>query len=341
MKKYSLTLLLAALLCFSTVTISAAVLYSENFSDGVANNWRELNGTWSVTGGEYVQSAFTVDAWDGIAVVDLNFAPDYVIEVDIKNTYQTGQGFQPALVFGVEDYGANPLHAYSFEYRPTLQKWALLKFNATGPDVTYGQESGTSSPVIGQWYHIKVEVIGLQIKCYVDGVLKIDALVPAIASGPVGLMTDEGVWVFDNFFVLSTASKQVAVDVIPHHCPNILNIKKKGPITAAIMGSADIDVGNIDTASIRLEGVAPNRSKIRDVGTPFEPFIGKTNEYSCNDWGTDGLLDLELRFDAQALVDAIGPASNTEVRVLHLTGEMLDGTPIEGQDVVIIKYKGK
>ncbi len=45
--------------------------------------------------------------------------------------------------------------------------------------------------------------------------------------------------------------------------------------------------------------------------------------------------------DAQAIVAALGAVNDGDVLVLILTGELLDGTPIEGQDVVWIKQKSK
>jgi len=59
----------------------------------------------------------------------------------------------------------------------------------------------------------------------------------------------------------------------------------------------------------------------------------------CTSAGPDGNNDLNLKFDAKEVISALGTITNKEVRVLTLTGELNDGTLIEGQDVVVINKK--
>ncbi|MDH3669561.1 MAG: hypothetical protein OES46_00145 [Gammaproteobacteria bacterium] len=132
----------------------------------------------------------------------------------------------------------------------------------------------------------------------------------------------------------------VALDIKPQNCPNPLNTKSKGVTPVAVLGTADLDVTQIDIASLRLEGVAAIRSAIEDVATPFTPTNGLVDALDCNDFGPDGFDDLTLKFDSQELIQALGDVEDGEVRVLTLIGVLLDGTPIEGHDVVVIKAKG-
>jgi hypothetical protein len=132
---------------------------------------------------------------------------------------------------------------------------------------------------------------------------------------------------------------EVPFDVKPQSCPNPLNIRARGVIPAAVLGTADLDVTTIDAASLRLEGVPPLRSAVEDVGTPFEPVIGKQEAFDCNDFGPDGLMDLTLKFAAQEVIASLGDVEDGEVRVLTLTGNLKEefgGTPISGEDVVVI-----
>jgi hypothetical protein len=130
---------------------------------------------------------------------------------------------------------------------------------------------------------------------------------------------------------------QVPLDVKPTSCPNPLNVKSRGKLPAAILGTADLDVTQIDVSTLLLEGVAPIRFDYQDVATPFEPFIGKKDCHEdCNTLGPDGYLDLTLKFERQAIVAALGDVSDRECVVVHLTGAMLDGTPIVGEDVLLI-----
>jgi len=136
---------------------------------------------------------------------------------------------------------------------------------------------------------------------------------------------------------------EVPFDIKPKSCPNPLNVnEKKGVLPVAILGTADFDVTQVDLTSIKLEGISPLRSALEDVATPFVPFIGKRLATDCTDAGADGFLDLILKFDNQAIVAALGPVTDKEVRVLKLTGNLkpeFGGIPIVGEDVVIILKK--
>jgi hypothetical protein len=136
----------------------------------------------------------------------------------------------------------------------------------------------------------------------------------------------------------------VPVDVKPGSCPNPLNMKSRGILPVAILGSADLDVEQIDTATVRLEGVAPIRSSIEDVGTPFEPYSGKEDcLFDCVDWGADGLMDLTLKFRTQDIVSALGDGQTEGCALFNLTGNLKQeygGTPFQGEDVVKVLTRG-
>ena len=94
-----------------------------------------------------------------------------------------------------------------------------------------------------------------------------------------------------------------------------------------------LDAHDIDPASIRLVGVAPLRTDFEDVGAPG------TGE-PCPASVPDGLPDLALKFDTEKLVKAIVSGLgrepvDREVLTLNLSGQLRDGTPITGMDVVI------
>ena len=55
--------------------------------------------------------------------------------------------------------------------------------------------------------------------------------------------------------------------------------------------------------------------------------------------GADGFDDLSLKFDTQAIVAALGVVYDGEQKVLTLTGNLNDGTPIKGKDCVVIISK--
>jgi hypothetical protein len=139
----------------------------------------------------------------------------------------------------------------------------------------------------------------------------------------------------DTLFALLTLEGgipiPVLVDVKPMSWPNPLNVKDRGVLSVAILGTGDFDVSRIDPAAILLEGVPPLRWTLEDVGTPADPLAEP-----------DGLMDLSLKFNAQEIVSALGDVDDRDVVVLHLTGNLkpeFGGRPIFGEDVVLIIKK--
>jgi hypothetical protein len=121
----------------------------------------------------------------------------------------------------------------------------------------------------------------------------------------------------------------VSLDIRPGGCPNPITSRVRGVVPAALLGTGDFDVYNIDLSSLQLEGVAPVLSSYEDVATTYSGDL-----CGCTEAGPDGFMDLTLKFDAQELMGALGSMAGGE-RVLTLTGTLLDGTPIEGQDCMI------
>ena len=136
---------------------------------------------------------------------------------------------------------------------------------------------------------------------------------------------------------------EVPVDLKPQSCPNPLNVKRKGVLPVAILGTDDFEVTQVDPASVRLEGVAPLRSNIEDVATPFDDSVPNEDCSDCTGQGPDGFEDLTLKFDAQQVIAAIGAVTDKECLLLELTGNLkaeFGGTPIVGEDVILILKKG-
>ncbi|MHC5185292.1 MAG: hypothetical protein ACYSPI_13630 [Planctomycetota bacterium] len=138
-------------------------------------------------------------------------------------------------------------------------------------------------------------------------------------------------------FLLTTAigngaDIEIEVDIKPTSCPNPINVKSRGVLPVAILGTEDFDVSDIDVASLRLEGVAPIRSGYEDVSTP----LVEGEACDCNTEGPDGFLDLTLKFNTQEIIAALDGLSSGDELELQLTGATLDGIPFEGVDCVIV-----
>jgi hypothetical protein len=130
----------------------------------------------------------------------------------------------------------------------------------------------------------------------------------------------------------------IPVDIKPQSCPNPLKTKDKGVLSVAILGGS-IDITQIDPSTIRLEGIPSLRHEEEDVSTPYYPFSGKNEMSSCTDAGPDGNMDLTFKFDVKDIVNSLGQVYDGEVRVLHLSGSLYDGTQFVGEDIVIILKK--
>jgi len=148
-----------------------------------------------------------------------------------------------------------------------------------------------------------------------------------------------------GFVITSLACLPVPIDIKPESCPNPLNVKKKGVLSVAILGTVAFDVNQVDPATVELEGVSPLRWALEDVATPYggDP-IDPAEEPDCSlctTEGSDGYMDLTLKFDTQEVVAALGAVEDGQCLVLTLTGFLFGGEEIVGEDVIIIIEKGK
>ena len=151
-------------------------------------------------------------------------------------------------------------------------------------------------------------------------------------SGPTGSGPPESEYLVGPTF-------EVEVDIKPESCPNPLNLKSKGILPVAILGSEDFDVNSIDAASIRLLDVAPVRSNYEDVSAP----VIDGNECDCTEEGPDGYTDLTLKFETEEIVavitDVVPDVNGDDILALQLTGALTDETAIQGVDCVVIRGK--
>lgn len=129
----------------------------------------------------------------------------------------------------------------------------------------------------------------------------------------------------------------ISLDIKPQSCPNPFNIKSKGVFDVAILGTDKFDVRDIDLSTISLEGVAPIRSHYKDETSP----VIDEQECECHPQKKDGVLDLTMKFDINQIVDALGSVQDGQEWILYLTGNLQDGTVIEGSDCILIKKEGK
>jgi len=126
------------------------------------------------------------------------------------------------------------------------------------------------------------------------------------------------------------------VDIKPGSCPNPLNLRKAGVVPVALLGTAGLDVQQIDPRTIRISrdgfsrSVAPIRWKYNDVATP-------NPAGACNCWEAPGdrRTDIVLHFEARALEKVLKLCTLRGRTVsLKVTAKLRNGTQVTGRDCV-------
>jgi len=138
------------------------------------------------------------------------------------------------------------------------------------------------------------------------------------------------------------------LDIKPGACPNPLNTGSRGVLPAAIVGSGELDVAEIDMASItlsRADGVGGQvqplsgrqgpRTAIDDVASPFDG-----EPCDCHTLTGDGIDDLVLKFSIVELAEALELDSIERGTVLTLTvsGTFLNGGAFSASDCILVKH---
>jgi hypothetical protein len=123
----------------------------------------------------------------------------------------------------------------------------------------------------------------------------------------------------DDFEACRIESITIDIDIKPGSDPNCFNNDGNGVIPVAILGSAEFDVTQVDPASVQLEGMAVRA-------------VGKADKLQAHveDVNADGFEDLVLQIEDTDGTFASGSGTAT------LTGQLLDGTPIEGSDSICV-----
>ena len=125
----------------------------------------------------------------------------------------------------------------------------------------------------------------------------------------------------ESHVVLLTPITTIAdsIDIKPGSSDNCINNNGHGVIPAAILGSADFDCTQVDPYTCPLAG-----QTVKAVGK------GNKQLAHIEDVNRDGFGDLALQIED---VDGTFQEGQGEAT---LTGELFDGTPIEGSDTICI-----
>jgi len=136
----------------------------------------------------------------------------------------------------------------------------------------------------------------------------------------------------------------VSVDIKPGSCPNPLNVRSRGVLPVAVLGTEEFDVTTIDPDTIVMarEGIDGEVHVIRysyeDIATPFEGELCDCDTLDNeDDLNGDGIEDLTLKFKMQEIVELLGLTEfeSMETIPLIIMGETFDGIPEKEMDKLI------
>lgn len=350
--KLALPLALASALVISGgMALADTVVWSENWDSYPTGQDMNGVGGWKCWDSNPTWTAFT----SGVQVLSSPNSIEIVGDADLVHefAYDDGVWVVTAQQFVPSDFDGTSffivLNEYA-DYGP--YSWATqVAFDSDSDGVWY-LAPGFGVPlslITNQWVEIRVEIdlYGDWQSVYYDGDLLCECpwtlMYPGSSTSIAAIDLfggDASSVYYDDLSIVEVYEIGIGVDIKPQSCPNPMSVKGKGVLPVAILGTEEFDVTTVDPASVQLEGVAPLRWSLEDVATPYE---GNFNGY-CHDLGPDGYLDLTLKFNTQELVAALGGVVDGEILVLQLTGNLKEesgGTPIRGEDVVVILVNGR
>jgi hypothetical protein len=128
-----------------------------------------------------------------------------------------------------------------------------------------------------------------------------------------------------------TAVIEVAVDIKPGSLRNPFNVKSRGSLPVAVLGSEDLDVTTLDPETVTLAGVPARAYAYADVSGDFVSVEG----------GPDGYMDLVLHVPRALIAAALGAVGHGDIVELVLSATSTDDVPVLGADSVRIINKGR
>jgi N-acetylneuraminic acid mutarotase len=121
----------------------------------------------------------------------------------------------------------------------------------------------------------------------------------------------------------------VTIDIKPGTYPNCVHIDGHGVIPVAVLGSAELDVTQLDVDTLEFAGLVV---KIKGNGDPQCSVEDVSGDFSNGPEGEpDGFDDLVCHFVDDP--DAWSPGEGEAC----VTGNLVDGTPIEGCDSICVQ----
>jgi len=241
-------------------------------------------------------------------------------------SYTTGGDVRssPAVAYGKVFVGSDDNKVYALNQSTGAPIWSYL----TDAIVTTSAPAVADSKVFATTFGNEVLCLdanlGNLIWSYAT-MNRIETSSPAIANGKVFVGSFDG-----RIYAFGPPAATVDVD------PDTLNLKSQGQwITVYIQLSECLDAIDIDASTLLLNGT------ISPVLDPQYDFVTNSSEYLVDNI-EDGVLERMVKFNrtevSSWIYDDLGIQFGNVT--LTITGELNDGTPFEGADVIFVTIPG-
>lgn len=181
---------MALVLATGHVALAAAIVFSDDFSDGNSNGWSKAGGSWSVvTDGSAALRQSNATTGEARAYAGSSTVTDLVVQARIKAISIGSDGFVALAARQQSSTNA---------YRLALYGNGQAQLQAVKGSTITVLGSGASTVAVGTWATVRVEATGTQLRGYVNGTLVASGTSTMYANGKVGVATYHASASFDD-----------------------------------------------------------------------------------------------------------------------------------------------
>lgn len=187
------------------------VLFAENFESGTTNKFRDISGLWRIVKDETGNWVYEINNkgkqdWSSV-MFGTNEWQDYIIEYRVR----------------LVDFGPSPYTLMGAVFRnSSFDNMALAHYhvsfapNDNGLWIQYSDDSRNDYRMlastiyrikVGNWYEVRVEVVGPLIKVFIDNNEELEVSDSSLISGPLGLQVGPNLHVQYDDIVITEISK--------------------------------------------------------------------------------------------------------------------------------------
>ncbi|WP_461520383.1 carboxypeptidase regulatory-like domain-containing protein [Porticoccus sp.] len=279
-----------------TLCQSSCTLIEADFEGGVATGWTEIpnhldsTSAWSVSGGVYDSSS----SGGGAFIGDTSWEK-YTAETRIR--FPEGATADAGLLFRYQDLN----NWYQLRLRDGLIR-IISRINGEIDDAV---QTATVSVVPNEWYTLKVEVDGQNVKTYLNDQLIFNYSGLQLSQGTVGYM-DDGVHVQYDDFTVSNCHSAFSAQQEWHW-------RGAPGVTGSVLGPAmvgqltdDNNDGRIGQADIPDVIFHAGSNDLVAVSGASGETIWATSQYSVSSVGSPSIADI----DGDGIVEILAVSSN-------------------------------